>query len=188
MIKLMYYIGGAALLFIGLVILIKQKTEKLSKTFSVVAVGGTFDEFHRGHRALLMKAFEAGEQVLIGLCSDEFVEKLNKPHLTASYKQRLEELKAFLHEHDFLKRTRIIPLNDVYGVTLSKGCVEALVVSKETEHTALKINEERKTLGLPPLHIVVIEMVPSENHAPISTSRIRRGEIDREGVLLKKAH
>lgn len=133
-----------------------------------------------------MKAFEVGEEVLVGLCSDELVKKLNKPHPTALYEKRLKELKAFLKEHDFWKRIRIIPLNDIYGVTLSKGCVEALVVSKETEPTALRINEERKRLGLPPLHTVVIEMIPSENHVPISTTRIRRGEIDHEGHLLKK--
>ena len=157
----------------------------MHRKFKTVAVGGTFDEFHKGHRALLMKAFELGEQILIGLSSDEFAKKLNKPHTTASYKQRLEELEAFLHEHGFLERTRIIPLNDVYGVTLSKGCVEALVVSKETETTALKINKKRKEIGLPPLHIVVIDMIPSENHVSISTTRIRQGEIDREGCLLK---
>ena len=157
----------------------------MSKKFKTVAVGGTFDEFHKGHRALLMKAFMVGEQVLIGLSSDEFAKKLNKPHATASYKQRLEELEAFLYEHDFLNRTRIIPLNDVYGVTLSKGCVEALVVSKETETTAVRINEERKKVGLPPLHIVVIDMIPSENHVPVSTTRIHRGEINREGHILK---
>ena len=157
----------------------------MQKKFKTVAVGGTFDEFHKGHRALLMKAFEVGEQVLVGLCSDEFVKKMDKPHQTASYKQRLEELKAFLQKHDFLEKTRVIPLNDVYGVTLSKGCVEALVVSKETEPTAVRINEERRKTGLPPLDIVVIVMVPSENHVSISTTRIRRGEINREGHLLK---
>ena len=158
----------------------------MNKKFKVVAVGGTFDEFHKGHRSLIMKAFEVGEQVLIGLCSDEFVEKLDKPHLTMPYEQRLKELKNFLGKHDFLKRAKIIPLNDIYGVTLSKGCVEALIVSKETEPTARKINEKRKELGLPALHVEIIEMVPSENHAPISTTRIYRGEIDREGHLLER--
>jgi len=157
----------------------------MDKKFKIVAVGGTFDEFHKGHRALLMKAFEAGEHVLIGLCSDEFAKRLDKPHSTAPYEQRLEELKAFLHEHDISERAKIIPLSDIYGVTLAKGCVEALVVSMETESTALKINEKRKELGLPPLQIVTIDMVPSENHVPISTTRIHRGEIDREGRLLK---
>jgi pantetheine-phosphate adenylyltransferase len=157
----------------------------MEKKFKTVAVGGTFDEFHKGHRALLMKAFEVGEQVLIGLCSDEFVQKLDKPHPTAPYAKRLEELKAFLREHGFLERAKTILLNDVYGVTLSRGCVEALVVSRETELAALKINEKRKELGLHPLCIAIIEMVPSENHAPISTTRIYRREIDREGRLLK---
>lgn len=157
----------------------------MDKRFKTVAVGGTFDEFHKGHRVLLRMAFDVGEQVLIGLCSDEFVRKLNKPHKTASYKQRLGELNAFLLKHDFLKRTKIITLNDAYGVTLSEGCIEALIVSKETEPTAVRINEKRKKLALPPLQIVVIGMVPSENHVSISTTRIRRGEIDREGHLLK---
>ncbi len=157
----------------------------MQKRLKTVAVGGTFDEFHKGHEALLTKAFEVSEQVLVGLSSDEFAKNLHKPHATASYKQRLKELKAFLHEHGFLNRTRIIPLNDIYGVTLSKGCAEALIVSKETEPTAIKINKKRKEIGLPPLQIVVIDMIPSENHAPISTTRIHRREIDREGHLLE---
>jgi len=150
-----------------------------------VAVGGTFDEFHRGHRALLIKAFEVGERVLIGLCSDRLVESLSKPHVTAPYEQRLEELKEFLRERGLLNRAEIMALNDPFGVTLSEECVEALIVSRETEPMAIKINEERRRRELMPLQIVVIDMVPSENHAPISTTRIRRGEIDREGHLLR---
>jgi pantetheine-phosphate adenylyltransferase len=157
-----------------------------AKRFKVVAVGGTFDELHKGHWALLLKAFEVGEQVLIGLCTDEFVAKMNKPHIVASYKGRLAELRSFLQRHGLLERAKIIPLNNAYGVTLQKGCLEALVVSRETEPTARKINEERAKLGLEPLNIIVIDMVPSENHAPISTTRIRMGEIDREGRLIRR--
>ena len=157
----------------------------MAKKFRIVAVGGTFDEFHKGHRALLSKAFEVGEQVLIGLCTDEFVKRMRKPHPVDCYEKRLEELKNFLRSNGWLERAEIIPLNDRYGVTLSGGCVDALVVSRETEPVAHKINEKRKEKGLRPLEIVVIDMVPSENHVPISTTRIRRGEIDREGRLLK---
>jgi pantetheine-phosphate adenylyltransferase len=156
----------------------------LEKKFKTVAVGGTFDEFHKGHRALLMKAFEVGERVLVGLCSNRLVESLSKPHVTASYEQRLEELSKFLQERGVWERAEIVPLNDPFGVTLSKGCVEALIVSRETELMAVKINEERERRELPPLQIVIIDMIPSENHSPISTTRIRRGEIDREGHLL----
>jgi pantetheine-phosphate adenylyltransferase len=60
------------------------------------------------------------------------------------------------------------------------------VVSRETEPVALRINEKRKEIGIGPLEIIVINMVPSENHKPISTTRIRAGEIDREGHVLKR--
>lgn len=159
----------------------------MPKMFKTVAVGGTFDKLHKGHEALLIKAFEVGERVLIGLCSDDFVKRLKKPHETAPYEQRLDELKSFLRKQGFLERAEIVPLNDVYGATLSKSRVEALVVSRETEPVAIEINERRGKLGLPPLNITVVEMVYAEDHKPISTTRIRRGEIDNEGRLLRTA-
>ena len=155
------------------------------KAFEAVAVGGTFDELHKGHRVLLMKAFEVGERVLIGLSSDEFARELRKPHKVASYEERLFALGRFLKVHGVSDRAEIVTLCEPYGVTLSKGCVEAIVVSRETEPIANKINEKRRAKGLQPLEIIVIEMVPAENHAPISTTRIRQREIDREGLLLK---
>ena len=155
------------------------------KKFRKVAVGGTFDELHKGHRRLLVKAFEVGEKVLIGLCTDEFVKKMGKPHVTAPYEVRLKELQAFLEKSSVNDRAEIIPLNDPYGNTLTDKCIEALVVSEETEKIALKINQKRSEAQLPQLEIITIRMVPADNYKPISTTRIRKGEIDREGHLLK---
>ena len=155
------------------------------KKFRKVAVGGTFDELHKGHRRLLAKAFEIGEIVLIGLCTDEFVRKMGKPHMTAPYEERLRELQDFMKKSKLNAKTEIIPLNDPYGNTLTDKCIEALVVSEETEKIALKINQKRSQRQLPPLKIITINMVPAENYIPISTTRIREGEIDREGHLLK---
>lgn len=155
------------------------------KKFRKVAVGGTFDELHKGHRSLLVKAFEVGEKVLIGLCTDEFVKKMGKPHVTAPYETRLKELQAFLEKSNLTKTAEITPLNDPYGKTLTDKCIEALVVSEETEKIAIKINQKRNEKSLPLLKIITISMVPAENYKPISTTRIREGEIDREGHLLK---
>jgi pantetheine-phosphate adenylyltransferase len=153
--------------------------------FNVVLVGGTFDEFHKGHRTLLMKAFEVGERVIIGLSSDELAEKLSKNHNVAPYQQRLKELKRFLGKQGVLKRAEIIPLDNPYGITFSTTIAQAIVVSRETEPRTFIINEKRKVNGLPPLEVVVIDMVPADDNIPISTTRIRCGEIDREGRLLK---
>ncbi len=155
------------------------------KKFRKVAVGGTFDELHKGHRRLLVKAFEVGEIVLIGLCTDEFVKKMGKPHVTAPYETRLKELQAFLRKASLDGKVEITPLNDPYGKTLTDKCIEALVVSEETEKIAVNINQKRSEKSLPQLEIVTISMVPAENYEPISTTRIRKGEIDREGHLLK---
>jgi pantetheine-phosphate adenylyltransferase len=156
----------------------------VDKMFETVAMGGTFDLFHRGHRTLILKAFEIGNHVIIGLCSDDFLKKLRKPHGIASYAQRLEELKGFLKKNDFLEMAEIVPLDDAYGVTLSDKRIDAIIVSKETEPRAHEINEKRKSLGMPPLPIVAVKMVLSEDHYPISSTRIWFEEIDREGNLL----
>jgi len=155
------------------------------KQFRKVAVGGTFDELHKGHKILLIKAFEVGKTVLIGLCTEEFVKKMDKPHVTAPYEERLKDLRAFLEKSVLSDTAEIVPLDDPYGNTLTNACIEALVVSEETERIAIKINQKRSEAGLSPLAIVTISMVPAENCKPISTTRIRKGEIDREGHLLK---
>lgn len=157
----------------------------MRERFSVVAVGGTFDELHKGHKALLKKAFEVGQHVLIGLCSDEFVQQMEKQHEVAPYQDRLEGLRAFLRENGLLPRAEIVPLNDSYGMTLHKDCMDALIVSKETEPTAMEINKKRKAMGLGTIEVIVVNMIPSENHTPICTTRIRRGEMDREGRVLR---
>ena len=136
---------------------------------------------------LITMAFDIGENVIIGVSSDKFVKQSNKPHSTASYEQRVNELQKFLKQHGVIQRAKIIPIDDPYGgILLSNSPIEALVVSKETEPTAAMINEKRKKTGINPLRIVVVEMVPSENHGVISTTRIHNGEIDREGHLLNR--
>jgi len=155
------------------------------KKYKKVAVGGTFDELHRGHKALLNMAFEVGQKVVIGLSSDMFVSKMGKPHKTAPYDERRKELLTFLADSGLTKRAKIITLDDPFGRTMASEGLEALVVSKETQRIAERINEKRQKAGLSPLEIVAVNMVPAENDTPISTTRIRSGEIDRNGHMLK---
>ncbi len=155
------------------------------RRFKKVAVGGTFDELHRGHKTLLLKAFEVGDHVVIGLSSDMLVNQLNKPHITAAYCERLKNLEAFLRDSDLWSRTEVVALDNAYGTSINDPYLEALVVSEETRCTALKINELRQKAALLPLTIITVSMVPSQNCTPISTTRIRKGEMDKEGRLLK---
>jgi len=159
-------------------------SEKIPRKFRVVAIGGTFDLVHKGHRKLLDTAFEIGATVMIGVTSDRFVKKLHKPHKVDSYEIREKELKKLLKRRNWLSRSIIVSLEDPYGPTTKENNIDALVVSQRTEPTAERINRLRRRKGLKPLNIVPITLVQAEDSRPISTTRIRRGRIDREGRIL----
>ena len=149
-----------------------------------MTVGGTFDLLHKGHRTLLEEAFKVADRVLIGLTTDEFAEKLHNHHFDP-FKRRYENLKRFLEEGGYSDRAEIIPINDPYGPTVENGDIEGIIVSEETEPRADEINRLRAERGLRPLLVFCIKMVLAEDGKPISSTRIRRGEIDRDGRVLK---
>ena len=153
---------------------------------SVVCLGGTFDRFHRGHEAMLLKAFEVGEKVVIGVSSDAFVENMNKKHRIQPYKKRLEAIKHFLRQRELLDRAVFVPLDDPYGPAVTDGELEGIVVSEETEPRTEEINEAREGKGLQPLKVFCIAMVLAEDGKRISSTRIRLREIDREGRTMTK--
>ena len=149
-----------------------------------VGLGGTFDKLHKGHIRLVEKALEIGELVIIGLATIRMLKKDSKPHVVANYDERKKELITLLRREGVLNRVQIVPINDAYGTSLSDGEIEAIVVSRETAGRTGEINRLREERGLKPLGIIVIDMVLAEDSVPISTTRIRKKEIDREGHLL----
>jgi len=154
------------------------------KIYRVVAMGGTFDVLHNGHKELLRKAFVIGRKVLIGITSDEFARSLHKPHRVDPYAKRRRDLERLLKRWKVLPRARIVSLNNRYGPTVEASDIDALVVSRRTLKTGNEINAERKTKGLKPIEIVPIALLLADDHRPISSTRIRRGRIDRRGRLV----
>jgi pantetheine-phosphate adenylyltransferase len=125
-----------------------------------------------------------GNFVLIGLCTDKFAKKISKNHNISTYKERFIELEVFLKNQKVKTRYKIVPLEDPYGLTITEKKIEAIVVSQETEPVAHIINMIRKRKNYIPLKIIVVKMIPAKNHVSISTTRIRNGEIDKEGNLI----
>ena len=154
-----------------------------TRPFQEVAIGGTFDVLHRGHKILLRTAFRAGDRVLIGLSRNGFVRQLVKNHRVDPYQKRKRELVSFLRKEQLFERAKIIPLDDPYGPAINDSTISALVVSRMTKKMADKINMIRRRRRLKPLPILTIGMVVAEDFEPISSTRIRAGEIDREGYL-----
>jgi cytidyltransferase-like protein len=145
-----------------------------------VATGGTFDHLHLGHEALLRKSFEVGDEVVIGVTSDEFVRREGKvPDL--SYQERVRELTAFLNGEFPGRRFIISELHDNFGPGIASPEVEAIVVSPETAAKVPIANSLRAEKGFRPLDVVVADWVLAKDGKKISSTRIRRREIDREG-------
>ena len=150
-----------------------------SKKYDKVAVGGTFDKFHDGHKKLLSTAFELGNRVEIGVTSDAFGGLKGD---IDSCKERMSNLRSFFADKsDFV----VIPLNDPYGTTIHDAEFEAIVVSEETEPTAVEINKIRVSKGMDPNDIVVVSFVLAYDGNPISSTRIRRGEINQNGNVVE---
>ena len=150
-----------------------------SKKYNKVAVGGTFDKFHDGHKKLLSTAFDIGNEIEIGVTSDAFGGLKGD---IDSCKVRMANLKLFFADKSNFV---VVPLDDPYGTTIYDGDFEAIVVSEETEPTAVKINEIRISKGMKPLDIVVVSFVLAYDGNPISSTRIRRGEINQNGNFIK---
>ena len=155
------------------------------RVYEVVAMGGTFDVLHNGHKELLRKAFAVGGKVMIGVTSDEFARSLHKPHKVDPYAKRRADLERLLARWGVLSRARVVPLHDRYGPTVETSRINALIVSRRTTNTAYQINSERKVRGLKPLEIVPIDLLLADDRRPISSTRIRRGKIDRRGRLVR---
>jgi len=158
-----------------------------------VAVGGTFDPIHDGHRELLRKALEEGDEgVVVGLTSDELAPKTRpKPREIRPFEERRENLLGELEKLDEEDRYRrefsVNKLEDPYGVASEDPEFDALVVSPETEEGGEKINEIRKKRGYEPLEIFVVPHVIADDGEPISSTRVVDGEITPDGKVLRDA-
>ena len=150
---------------------------------SVVATGGTFDEIHIGHVALLQKAFELGSRVIIGVSSDEFARKRGKK-LNHSYEERTANIRAMIGREFGDRAYEISKLDTDFGPSVTDGQVDVLVCSKETFDKAGRLNDLRAAKGLHPVAIVAVDLVQAEDGGIVSSTRIRAGEIDAKGRLL----
>lgn len=160
------------------------------KKFDTVVCGGTFDHFHKGHKELLGQALSVSDSLVIGITSDEYLTQFKivnqKSKAFESFSVRKKNVEDFLKINEF-KKFEVVEINDMFGTTLSKDFfADAIVVSEFTKRGAREINKKRKEKGLKEFKILICPSIAAEDNKPISSSRIRNGEIDREGELYIK--
>jgi len=149
-----------------------------------VCIGGTFDTLHKGHELLINKAFQtAGKQgsVIIGITKEEITKIKGN---IKSFEERKKTIEQYILKKGYINRFTIQPIKDRYGPSITDE-FDAIVISPETKSTAEEINNKRRQNMKKPLKIVQIPFVLANDGAPISSSRIRKKEIDKNGRILK---
>jgi len=149
-----------------------------------VALGGTFDPVHDGHRALFERAFELGE-VTVGLTSDDLAPRTrhgDRP--IRSYEVRRQELEAELAKYAaaYDREFTVRKLESPTGIATEPE-FDVLVVSPETRTGGKRINELRREQGRDLLTLEVVDPVYAEDGELLSSTRIVRGEVDEHGNL-----
>ncbi|KAJ2766549.1 hypothetical protein IWQ57_004315, partial [Coemansia nantahalensis] len=129
-------------------------------SFAHVAVGGTFDHLHTGHKILLTAtALAATERVVCGIAVDALLEKKRHRELIEPYRTRELKVLRFLRA---VRRDLIVelaPIADRYGPTAVDASIAALVLSQETMPGAEALNTVRAQNNMPPMRMLTIDML-----------------------------
>lgn len=151
--------------------------------YDLIASGGTFDLLHKGHKSFLSQVVKLADKVIIGVTSDSYVSKFKNDNFE-DFKIREKNVYEYLKTLSAPNKIEILEIDDIYGPVLSKNFkAGAIAVTPQTNRTAIGINEERVEKGLPNLSIEVLEMDSAADGGMISSTRIRNGEINREGEV-----
>ncbi|KAF9901791.1 hypothetical protein BX616_002148 [Lobosporangium transversale] len=129
-----------------------------------VALGGTFDHLHAGHKILLsMTAWITNHRVVCGVTDDSMLKTKKFKEFMEPLDDRIKAVERFLHTFKRKLVLEVVPIHDIYGPTITDNKLQALMVSKETLKGGAAVNEERSKRNLSPLNIEVINVIsPTE--------------------------
>lgn len=144
-------------------------------------LGGTFDHLHAGHKHILTQAFDCAKHITIGVTSDDFVKEKELSTTIQSHNKRKQELEKHLLRMNVCDRVSYEVLNDMYGSATDRNDIDSIVVTSDSEPNANKLNEKRVEHNLPKLHMITVPLLQGKDGETISSTRIRRGAITRNG-------
>jgi phosphopantetheine adenylyltransferase len=136
----------------------RSVSERDGYLYDYMAIGGSFDHLHNGHKSLLtVAAHLCRRELTVGITGSGMLTKKSHASLVDDFEARATRCLSFL---SMLRGESLAVdvhvLNDLYGPTITKDRLQSIVVSSETLIGAFRINEQRVKLGMNALDILVI--------------------------------
>lgn len=145
-------------------------------TFETVAVGGTFDRLHAGHRLLLtVAAWVTSKSLLVGITADDLLNHKQHRSAIADVHTRGNNAIDYVRQvAPSLPTVQMSILYDAAGASATDPNVQALVVSSETVVSARHINDTRERTGLKRFVIIVVDVLKQHDQSKLSSTALRR--------------
>lgn len=154
----------------------------MTKIFQTLGMGGTFDHLHVGHRRFMLFASHWSEKLIIGVTAQHLVTAKKMAHQIQPFETRKTAVVDFCQQHHI--NAQVIELHDEFGPTTTPQSPQALCVTNQTISGAQAILHQRQNFGLPAMPVLVAPLVKDVTGKIVSSTRVRMGEINSEGVRL----
>eukprot|EP00980_Cylindrotheca_fusiformis_P004646 scaffold991_cov128-Cylindrotheca_fusiformis.AAC.18 len=151
--------------------------------YEKVAVGGTFDGMHYGHRKLLTLAVSSvnpyGGQLVVGVTVDAMLQHKKFAEEIPPLAERMAHAKEFIYRlaPGIKNRVRMVAISDEYGPAGKENEGEdfdALVLSHETLDNGCQLNKHRtQELGYKPLTLLCTRRTEPHGMSSTALRRIR---------------
>ncbi|XP_077286040.1 bifunctional Phosphopantetheine adenylyltransferase - Dephospho-CoA kinase isoform X2 [Arctopsyche grandis] len=144
------------------------------KSYDYVALGGTFDRLHNGHKILLSEGvLRASKGLTVGVTDVNMIKNKKLWELIEPINSRIENLRQYLIDIDPTLQYNIVPIQDVYGPTKDDSKLKLLVVSQETVKGGEMVNKKREENKLDPLAVYCIDLASeSQNTIPEEETKV----------------
>ncbi|KAK0559693.1 Elongator subunit elp2 [Tilletia horrida] len=161
--------------------------------YPVVALGGTFDHLHAGHKILLSAASAlTTRKLIIGITSDEMLRSKAEAGLLESIERRKERVERFVRAFSAAWREAegqgaveidAVTLRDVAGPAGTETDLQALVLTQETLSGGAFIADVREKNGLGALDQHVISVLGAKGETGLGG---QGGETDAKQLAAAK--
>lgn len=172
-------------------------SQKSQHLYDSVAVGGTFDGMHFGHRKLLTLAVSSVKPItgrlLVGVTVDKMLKHKNYGEYIPTFQQRCEGVRKFLDRlaPGMIDRVELSPISDKFGlpgkrpidnqrVGVRQRSFDALVLSHETLETGFQLNAHRQQIGLEPLKLLCTRRTEAHGMSSTTLRRLRKHKMEQQ--------